>query len=44
LIGTFSTGTRITCLEAFEMTGKAQDGEEELVVEKPVESSSDDSE
>jgi protein MAK11 len=44
LIGTFSTGTRITCLEAFEMTGKAQDGEEEVEVEKLVESSSDDSE
>jgi protein MAK11 len=42
LIGTFSTGTRITCLASFEMTGKAQDVEEEEVQdEKPVESSSD---
>jgi protein MAK11 len=32
LIGTYSTGTRITCLKAFAMTGKA-DEEEEVVAE-----------
>ncbi|KAF2793842.1 WD40 repeat-like protein [Melanomma pulvis-pyrius CBS 109.77] len=43
LIGTYSTGTRITCLKAFEMTGKAEEAEEEEVeIEKIVETSSDD--
>ncbi|KAI8936006.1 hypothetical protein NX059_007509 [Plenodomus lindquistii] len=44
LLGLYSTGTRITCLKAFAMTGKA-DLEEEEVVEKDVtDSSEDDSE
>lgn len=44
LIGTYSTGTRITCLKAYPMTGKP-DEEEEVVDEKvEVESESEDSE
>lgn len=43
LLGTYSTGTRITCLKAFVMTGKADEGEEE-VVEDGEESSEEESE
>ncbi|KAI4659709.1 uncharacterized protein J4E79_006245 [Alternaria viburni] len=39
LLGTSSTGTRITCLKAFSMTGKP-DEEEEEVLEKDAEMSS----
>ena len=42
LLGSYSTGTRITCLRAFSMTGKP-DEEEEIVAEKDGASSSDDS-
>jgi protein MAK11 len=46
LLATYSTGTRITCLKAFSMTGKPDAEEEEEVVEKNgrVSSSEDDSE
>ncbi|KAF2702939.1 60S ribosome biogenesis protein Mak11 [Pleomassaria siparia CBS 279.74] len=45
LIGTYSTGTRITCLESFEMTGKVVEGaEEEQAVENIVVESSSGSE
>lgn len=50
LIGTYSTGTRITCLKAYPMTGKPDEqGEEEVVDEKMAiesgsESESEDSE
>lgn len=47
LLGSYSTGTRITCLKAFAMTGKPDDEEEqeEEVVEKDAaDSSEDDSE
>jgi protein MAK11 len=44
LLATYSTGTRITCLKAYPMTGKP-DQEEEIIDEKPeVESESEDSE
>ncbi|CBX90227.1 hypothetical protein IAQ61_001725 [Plenodomus lingam] len=42
LLGSYSTGTRITCLKAFAMTGKQDDGEEEEVVMKEVVDSSED--
>jgi protein MAK11 len=46
LLGSYSTGTRITCLKAFSMTGKPDVEEEEEVTEKSgdVSSSDDDSE
>lgn len=45
LLATYSTGTRITCLKAYPMTGKPDEVEEEVVDEKPdVESESEDSE
>ncbi|KAF1920029.1 60S ribosome biogenesis protein Mak11 [Ampelomyces quisqualis] len=42
LLGTYKTGTRVTCLKAFIMTGKPDAGEEEEVVDKDDVSSSDD--
>jgi protein MAK11 len=46
LLGTYSTGTRITCLKAFAMTGKANvaEDEEEVPAENGEESSSEESE
>jgi protein MAK11 len=45
LLGTYTTGTRITCLKAFTMTGKPEEEEEEVVAtNKDDASSSDDSE
>jgi protein MAK11 len=46
LIGTYTTGTRITCLKSFVMTGTpdAEEEEEEIPVAKDDESSSEDSE
>ncbi|KAL1595772.1 Protein mak11 [Paraconiothyrium brasiliense] len=46
LLGTYTTGTRITCLKSFVMTGtpEAEEDEEEIPVEKDDESSSDESE
>jgi protein MAK11 len=46
LLGLYSTGTRITCLKAFAMTGKPDTEEEEEVIEKDggASSSEDDSE
>ena len=46
LLGSYSTGTRITCLKAFSMTGKPDAEEEEEVIEKDgsASSSEDDSE
>jgi protein MAK11 len=47
LLGTYSTGTRITCLKAFIMTGepdKAVDDEEDQELEKSAASSSDEEE
>lgn len=46
LLGSYSTGTRITCLKAFSMTGKPDAEEEEEVIEKDGSASSneDDSE
>ncbi|KAF2133969.1 WD40 repeat-like protein [Dothidotthia symphoricarpi CBS 119687] len=42
LLGTYSTGTRITCLKSFAMTGTPdKEEEEEVEIEKDVESSSD---
>jgi len=43
LLGTYSTGTRITCLKAFAMTGKAEeaDEEEEVPIEQNDGSSSE---
>ncbi|KAF1838697.1 60S ribosome biogenesis protein Mak11 [Decorospora gaudefroyi] len=41
LLGSYTTGTRITCLKAFTMTGKPEE-EEEQVVEKEIASSSED--
>lgn len=41
LLGTYSTGTRITCLKAFPMTGKPDEEEDEAEHEKQNESSSD---
>ncbi|KAJ4370581.1 Protein mak11 [Neocucurbitaria cava] len=41
LLGSYSTGTRITCLKAFRMTGKPDEEDEEEVVEKKSEASSD---
>jgi protein MAK11 len=42
LLGTYSTGTRITCLKAFAMTGKPDevDEEDEVVDEKIIDESS----
>lgn len=34
LLGTYSTGTRITCLKAFVMTGKPEENVEEATVDK----------
>jgi protein MAK11 len=43
LLGSYSTGTRITCLKAFHMTGKPdEEEEEELVRDKQADSSSSD--
>lgn len=43
LLGTYTTGTRITCLKAFSMTGKPDaEEEEDVVAEKDDVSSSDD--
>ncbi|KAF1943426.1 60S ribosome biogenesis protein Mak11 [Clathrospora elynae] len=42
LLGSYTTGTRITCLKAFPMTGKPDQEEEEEVVEKEAASSSED--
>ena len=39
LLATYSTGTRITCLKAYPMTGKAD--EEEEVIDEKVEAESD---
>jgi protein MAK11 len=46
LLGTYSTGTRITCLKAFAMTGKADEAEdeEEVPAENGDESNSEESE
>ncbi|KAF2854558.1 60S ribosome biogenesis protein Mak11 [Plenodomus tracheiphilus IPT5] len=45
LLGSYSTGTRITCLKAFAMTGKPDEEQEEDGNEKDVaDSSADDSE
>jgi protein MAK11 len=45
LLGSYSTSTRITCLKAFQMTGKPDTDEEDEVIEKDdAESSDDDSE
>lgn len=47
LLGSYSTGTRITCLKAYPMTGTPDDAEEEIIDEKieaESESESDDSE
>ncbi|KAH7401912.1 WD40-repeat-containing domain protein [Phaeosphaeria sp. MPI-PUGE-AT-0046c] len=45
LLGTYKTGTRVTCLKAFVMTGTPDTEEEEVVAEKSADSSSgDDSE
>ncbi|KAG9196583.1 hypothetical protein G6011_01704 [Alternaria panax] len=46
LLGSYSTGTRITCLKAFSMTGKPDAEEDEDIIEKEGGSSSseDDSE
>jgi protein MAK11 len=41
LLGTYSTGTRITCLKAFEMTGKPDEQEEEELEKSEVASGSD---
>ncbi|KAJ4308199.1 Protein mak11, partial [Neodidymelliopsis sp. IMI 364377] len=41
LLATYSTGTRITCLKAYPMTGKPDEVEEEEVVDEKVESESD---
>ncbi|KAJ4300959.1 Protein mak11 [Kalmusia sp. IMI 367209] len=40
LLGTYTTGTRITCMKAFIMTGTPEDAEEE---EEPAEENGDDS-
>ncbi|KAI4619492.1 uncharacterized protein J4E87_007381 [Alternaria ethzedia] len=42
LLGTSSTGTRITCLKAFSMTGKPDEEGEEVVEKDAVMSSSED--
>ncbi|KAF1845680.1 60S ribosome biogenesis protein Mak11 [Cucurbitaria berberidis CBS 394.84] len=44
LLGSYSTGTRITCLKAFAMTGKPDEEEEEEEVAEKSEASSSDSE
>ncbi|KAF2644140.1 WD40 repeat-like protein [Massarina eburnea CBS 473.64] len=49
LLGTYSTGTRITCLKAFEMTGKPDEAEEdddeaEVVANEKSDGSSSDEE
>ncbi|KAF2034694.1 WD40 repeat-like protein [Setomelanomma holmii] len=45
LLGTYTTGTRITCLKAFAMTGKPDEEEEEVTADKDdAYSSGDDSE
>jgi protein MAK11 len=41
LLATYSTGTRITCLKAYPMTGKPDEVEEEAVVDEKVESESE---
>jgi protein MAK11 len=43
LLGTYSTGTRITCLKAFAMTGKSEEADEadEVPIEKSNDSSSE---
>lgn len=42
LLGSYSTGTRVTCLKAFAMTGKAEEEEVEDTKEKDDASSSED--
>ncbi|CAO2648844.1 Nn.00g097930.m01.CDS01 [Neocucurbitaria sp. VM-36] len=44
LLGSYSTGTRITCLKAFKMTGKPDEEEEEVAEKSEASSSGDDSE
>ena len=41
LLGTYTTGTRITCLKAFIMTGTPDTEEEEEIAERDDASSSD---
>ena len=41
LLGSYSTGTRITCLKAFEMTGKPDQEQEEEVEKSELLSGSD---
>ncbi|USP79776.1 p21-activated protein kinase-interacting protein 1-like [Curvularia clavata] len=44
LLGSYSTGTRITCMKAFPMTGKPdQDDEDELVLDKEAGSEEEES-
>lgn len=44
LLGSYSTGTRITCLKSFIMTGQPDDVEEEVVEKNDASSSESDSE
>lgn len=44
LVGSYTTGTRITCLKAFPMTGMPDEEEEEEVAERGGESSEDEDE
>lgn len=45
LLGSYSTGTRITCMKAFPMTGKPDQDEEEILLDKEqADSSSSDDE
>ncbi|EAT88998.2 hypothetical protein SNOG_03793 [Parastagonospora nodorum SN15] len=44
LLGTYTTGTRVTCLKAFIMTGTPDAEEDEEMLDKEEASSSDDSE
>jgi protein MAK11 len=41
LLGTYKTGTRVTCLKAFTMTGTPDEEEDEIMEDKEDDSSSD---